>query len=91
MIVYGCVADNPQSKLFILPLYAPDWYDRGQISLSGYMLDHFSEGKTADYIGNSYGIALIPQVRFQVVCDVDEVTVRERLSARHVETPIKSG
>ncbi len=52
-------------------------YDAGQYGFVNYMPDHSLEAKTVDYIGDSYGIALIPHQWVTEVCRETGVEILE--------------
>ncbi|WP_087751415.1 class I SAM-dependent methyltransferase [Paraburkholderia caledonica] len=52
-------------------------YDAGQYGFVNYMPDHSLEAKTVDYIGDSYGIALIPHQWVSDVCRENDVEIAE--------------
>jgi hypothetical protein len=52
-------------------------YDAGQYGFVNYMPDHSLEAKTVDYIGDSYGIALIPHQWVSDVCRENGVEIAE--------------
>lgn len=52
-------------------------YDAGQYGFVNYRADHSLEAKTVDYIGDSYGIALIPTSWVHDVCRENGVTIVE--------------
>ncbi len=52
-------------------------YDAGQYGFVNYMPDHSLEAKTVDYIGDSYGIALIPHQWVTDVCRENNVEILE--------------
>ncbi|MFM0372936.1 class I SAM-dependent methyltransferase [Paraburkholderia aspalathi] len=54
-----------------------DSYDAGQFGFVNYMADHSLEAKTVDYIGDSYGISLIPHNWVNDVCDENGLTILE--------------
>jgi SAM-dependent methyltransferase len=53
-------------------------YDEGKYGFVNYRPDHSLETKTVEYIGDSYGIAVIPAVWVQEVCGENGVTILER-------------
>ncbi|MGF6871722.1 methyltransferase domain-containing protein [Paraburkholderia sp. MM5477-R1] len=52
-------------------------YDAGQYGFVNYMPDHSLEAKTVDYVGDSYGIALIPHNWVSDVCAENNLAVLE--------------
>jgi SAM-dependent methyltransferase len=52
-------------------------YDAGQFGFVNYIPDHSLEAKTVDYIGDSYGISLIPHNWVSDVCDENSLTILE--------------
>lgn len=52
-------------------------YDAGQFGFVNYMPDHSLEAKTVDYIGDSYGIALIPHNWMSDACEENGLTILE--------------
>jgi SAM-dependent methyltransferase len=52
-------------------------YDAGQFGFVNYMPHHSFEAKTVDYIGDSYGIALIPHNWVSNLCDESGLTILE--------------
>ncbi|WP_434113821.1 class I SAM-dependent methyltransferase [Paraburkholderia caffeinilytica] len=57
--------------------YLLDSYDAGQFGFVNYMADHSLEAKTIDYIGDSYGISLIPHNWVNNVCDENGLIILE--------------
>lgn len=54
-----------------------DAYDADQYGFVNYRRGHTAEAKTVDYIGDSYGIAMIPTSWVMEVCDTNGLTVLE--------------
>jgi hypothetical protein len=52
-------------------------YDASQFGFVNYMPDHSLEAKTVDYIGDSYGIALIPHSWVRNFCNESDLTILE--------------
>ncbi|HEF5874767.1 TPA: class I SAM-dependent methyltransferase [Burkholderia cenocepacia] len=52
-------------------------YDAGNYGFVNYRDDHSLEAKTVDYIGNSYGIAMIPTSWVHDVCRENDLTIIE--------------
>jgi SAM-dependent methyltransferase len=52
-------------------------YDAGQYGFVNYRADHSLEAKTVDYIGDSYGIAMIPTSWVHEVCRENDLTIVE--------------
>ncbi|NML34962.1 class I SAM-dependent methyltransferase [Paraburkholderia sp. G-4-1-8] len=52
-------------------------YDANEYGFVNYRADHSLEAKTVDYIGNSYGIAMIPTDWVKDVCRENELTIIE--------------
>jgi SAM-dependent methyltransferase len=52
-------------------------YDEGEFGFVNYMPDHSLEAKTVDYIGDSYGISLIPRHWVSDVCEENGLTILE--------------
>jgi 2-polyprenyl-3-methyl-5-hydroxy-6-metoxy-1,4-benzoquinol methylase len=54
-----------------------EMYDADQFGFVNYKADHSLEAKTVDYIGDSYGIAMIPTVWVHDVCRENGLTIIE--------------
>jgi SAM-dependent methyltransferase len=54
-----------------------DAYDAGKFGFVNYSADHSLEAKTVDYIGDSYGIAMIPTDWVKDVCRENELAIIE--------------
>lgn len=54
-------------------------YDDGQFGFVNYLPDHRSEARTVDYIGDSYGISLIPDAWMQAMAQALQATIVERI------------
>lgn len=52
-------------------------YDAGRYGFVNYRADHSLEAKTVDYIGDSYGIAMIPTAWVHDVCRENGLTIIE--------------
>lgn len=67
-----CYQIGPDARAHLL-----SHYDVGQFGFVNYMPDHLLEVKTVDYIGDSYGISLIPHEWVSEVCDENGLRVLE--------------
>jgi len=54
-------------------------YDAGEYGFVNYRVDHSLEAKTVDYIGDSYGIAMIPKTWVIDVCRENGLTILDHI------------
>lgn len=54
-------------------------YDSGHYAFVNYLPDHSLEAKTVDYIGDSYGIAMIPTTWVHDVCAENQLSILEHI------------